>query len=103
MDAMRTMAAAVLASLLAAIGVAPAFGQSAAERTIEQFTCKDVMREAGQNRDVAIAFLHGYLLGKSGTSKFNVETLAKQTDAFIDQCLENPKAKAEDVMAKIKG
>ena len=60
------------------------------------------MRESGSNRDVAIAFLHGLLLGKSGGSKFNLETLKKQTDAFLEQCLENPHDKAIDTMMKVK-
>jgi HPt (histidine-containing phosphotransfer) domain-containing protein len=91
--------AIVLAGVLAA---ASAQAQSQADRTIEQFKCKDVMREPDQNRAVAIAFLHGYLLGKSGDPKFNVEVLEKQTDAFIEQCLDNPQTKAEDVMLKLK-
>ena len=35
-------------------------------RTLEQFACQEVMRERGPDRDVAIAFLHGFLLGTSG-------------------------------------
>jgi hypothetical protein len=73
------------------------------DRTIEQYTCKDIMREEGSNRDSAIAFLHGFLLGKSGASKFNVEALEKQTDAFIERCLDNPQEKAQDAMLKVKG
>jgi hypothetical protein len=42
------------------------------------------------------------LLGKSGGSKFNVEMLERQTGAFIEQCLDNPKDNAADVMAKLK-
>jgi len=91
--------AVILAGVLAA-GSAQA--QTQPDRTIEQFKCKDVMREADQNRAVAIAFLHGYLLGKSGDSKFNVEVLENQTDSFIEKCLDNPQAKAEDVMLKLK-
>lgn len=72
------------------------------DRTVEQYTCKDIVREPGSSRDVAIAFLHGYLLGKSGSSKFNIDTLQKQTDAFLERCLDNPKDKAEDVMVQIK-
>ena len=92
-----------LAIMLAGVlGAGSAQAQTQADRTIEQFTCKDVMREPDENREVAIAFLHGYLLGQSGDSKFNVDILEKQTDAFIDQCLDNPQAKAEDVMLKLK-
>jgi hypothetical protein len=82
--------------------MAPASAQSAADRTVELFTCKDVMREPNTSREVAIAFLHGWLLGKSGGSKFNVEVLERQTSAFIEECLDKPQDKAADVMAKLK-
>ena len=72
------------------------------DRTVEQYACKDVMRESGGNRDVAIAFLHGFILGKSGGSGFNVETLRKETDAFIERCLDNPGLKALEAMTAAK-
>jgi hypothetical protein len=89
--------------LVGSVTIAAAGETGQVDRTIEQYTCKDIIREAGSDRDVAIAFLHGYLLGKSGTSKFNIETLEKQTDAFIERCLDNPQEKAQDAMLKVKG
>jgi hypothetical protein len=80
----------------------PASAQTSTDRAVELFTCKDVMREPNTSREVAIAFLHGFLLGKSGGSRFNVEALEKQTSAFIEQCLDDPKGNAVDVMARIK-
>ena len=95
---------ALCASALLSVLFAPsAVSAEPQPRTIEQYLCKDVMRESGANRDVAIAFLHGYLLGKSGGGKFDLEVLHKQTDDFIEQCLDNPAAKAVDVMTKVKG
>jgi HdeA/HdeB family protein len=79
------------------------WAQDSSGRTVDQYTCKDVMREHGGNRDVTIAFLHGYLLGKSGRSTFNIDELHKQTSAFIERCLDNPGERAIDVMSKIKG
>ena len=76
--------------------------QDKGERAVEQYSCKDVMRESGGNRDVAVAFLHGFILGKSGRSLFNVETLRKQTDAFLERCLDNPAQRAIDVMTEVK-
>jgi hypothetical protein len=60
------------------------------------------MREGAGSREIAIAFLHGYLLGKSGTSKFNLAALEKQTDAFIEYCLDHPAEKAEAAMVQAK-
>ncbi len=99
--AIGIIVAAVL--LIAGASRQGASAQQAETRNVEQYTCKDVMRERGSDRDVAIAFLHGFLLGKSGSSTFDRAALHKQTRDFIDQCLDNPGEKAIDVMSKLKG
>ena len=99
--ALANLAAAILMTVLLCVNSALAQNQS--DRVVELFTCKDVMRQPNTSREIAIAFLHGYLLGKSGISKFNVEELESQTNAFIEQSLDNPQSKAVDVMSKLKG
>jgi len=88
--------------LLALLGLAPVSAQDAKERTVEQYLCKDVMRESGADRDVAIAFLHGFLLGRSGGSKFSLDALHKQSHDFIERCLDNLAERAVDAMSKAK-
>ncbi len=102
MNALRNVPIMGAAVLFAWFGLGPVIAQGTKDRAIEQYTCKDVMREGGANRDVAIAFLHGFQLGKSGNSKFNVDDLRKQSDDFIERCLANPDEKAVDAMSKIK-
>ena len=97
---MLSMTAFLFALFIGAFGGQPA--TAAEERTVESYSCKELMRENGVNRDAAIAFLHGFVLGKSGSSGFTIETLTKQTDAFIDSCLDNPGEKALDTMMKVK-
>ena len=80
----------------------PAGAQDNLNRTIDQYKCRDVMRESGPNRDIAIAFLHGFLLGKSGSQNFNLDALNKQTEAFVEHCLSNPDGKAVDSMMAVK-
>ena len=80
----------------------PVNAQDGSDRAVDQYQCRDVIRESGANRDVAIAFLHGFLLGKSGRVQFNLDELHKQTDAFIEHCLSNPTEKAIDAMAAAK-
>jgi hypothetical protein len=79
---------------------------TAAEDTvynINEFTCKTIMRADDFDQDAAIAFMHGYLFGRSGQTNFDVERLRQATDAFIDSCLDTPKAAAINVLAdKIK-
>jgi hypothetical protein len=96
----RVFGAAIVSAAM--FVTAAGHAQETGDRTIEQFSCKDVMRDSGSNRDVAIAFLHGYLVGKSGSSKFNLDTLRKQSDQFIERCLDNPGEKAVDAMSKVK-
>ena len=96
------LAVRAIAALLAGFSFGSALAQDVKSRTVEQYTCKDVMRESGGNRDVAIAFLHGFLLGKSGSSKFDLDALHKQTNEFIERCLDNPSEKAVDAMSKLK-
>ncbi len=95
------LASAILAAGLAA-GLGPAMAQDSGDRTTGQYTCKDLMRESGPNRDVALAFLHGYLLGKAGATTFNLKVLHQQSSEFIEYCLDHPAEKAGDAMAKIK-
>jgi hypothetical protein len=92
-------AAGALAFLAPSAGLA----QSASERSLDQFTCKQIMREPPAVREATVAFMHGYLLGKSNSVKFNVEKLLKHTDNFIDSCLDNPGAKAIDILTKTGG
>jgi hypothetical protein len=102
MSKTRIAAALGAATLLAGLGLNPILAQDTKDRTIEQYLCKDIMRDSGANRDVAIAFLHGFLLGKSGSSKFNLDAVHKQSDDFVEACLSRPDEKAVDAMAKIK-
>jgi hypothetical protein len=91
-----------LSAAMLLTGLSYASAQQSNTRTIEQYLCKDVMREHGDNRDVAIAFLQGFVLGKTGSSAFDLDALHKQTTAFIEYCLDHPAEKAFDAMAKVK-
>jgi hypothetical protein len=88
------------AALLCSSGAALA--QDNLNRTVDQYKCRDVMRESGSGRDISIAFLHGFVLGKSGGQNFNLDALHRQTDAFIEHCLSNPDGKAIDSMMAVK-
>ena len=78
-----------------------AAGEDEAVKDLTAYSCKDVMRLSGTDRDVAIGVLHAYLLGKKGATTYNVEKLAEATDRFIDHCLDNPNDKALATMGRL--
>jgi hypothetical protein len=100
----RKIAAVIGVALITGGSLTATLAQDAKkkDRTVQQYTCKDLMRENGANRDVAIAFLQGFLLGKSGGEAFNLDVLHRQSSEFIEDCLDNPHEKAVDVMSKVK-
>jgi len=71
-----------------------------AEKNLNDFTCKDIMRFSGDHRDIALAFIHGYRLGKKGTSVYSSEKLGDASDRFVEYCLDNSTAKALTAMDK---
>lgn len=93
----------VATAALAFLAPSAGFAQGTSDRQLDQFTCKQVMREPPAVREATVAFMHGYLLGKSNSMKFNVDALLKHTDKFLDSCLDNPTAKAIDIMMKTGG
>ena len=98
----KNICVAVAIAILFAAQATSTLGQDVKDRQVEQYECKDILRDSGGNRDVAVAFLHGFLLGKSEGSKFNLDVLHTQTSAFIERCLENPHEKAMDAMLAVK-
>ena len=92
-----------LALLCAGTFATPVRAQDNNQRRIEQYECKDILREPDARREVAISFLHGYLLGKAGAMTFSPQDLSKQSNAFVEHCLEHPHDKALSAMMKVKG
>ena len=76
----------IVSGAIVTVTVNFAFAQADADRAIEQYSCKTSCGWCG-SRDVAIAFLHGYFGGQERHLQFNLATLEKQTDAFIEYCL----------------
>lgn len=68
---------------------------------LSRFQCKDVMRLSGDEREIAIALAHGYVLGKRGTTEYDVQVLANITDQFIEHCLDHPNENALQSFEKL--
>jgi len=59
-------------------------------KDLGSYACRDIMRLSGEDREIALALAHGYMLGKQNTTRFDTDTMARTTDAFIDYCLDHP-------------
>lgn len=90
----RILAVAVTLSALC-FGASSAFaGALSASKDLKDSQCKDIMILSGEDREIALAFAHGYILGKKNTTQYVPEELGKATDSFMDYCLDNPKENA---------
>jgi len=78
-----------------------AMGQDANIKDLKSYSCKDIMRLSCGERDLAIGVMHAFLLGKKGTTQFDVQKIAESTDKFIEYCLDNPKDNALESMEKL--
>jgi hypothetical protein len=89
---------------LAAVATVVTLDMAAAQNTsglaIDRYSCRDLLRESGTDRDVAVAFIHGYLLGKTGATVFARETARAQAAKFIEYCLDDPKQSALEAMTR---
>jgi len=80
-------------AVLALFVISSATGAAEPTETKRDFgtlACKDMMRLSGNDREIALAFAHGYILGRKNTTQYDVEALAQVTDQFIDYCLDHP-------------
>ena len=83
------------------LGGSAAFAEEpSTAQDIDKYLCKDIMRVSGQERELALALLHGYRLGKKNTTQFDSEALARATDDFVEYCLDHPAEKAMGAFEK---
>jgi hypothetical protein len=95
------LVAAALTSALFIGGSAALAEEPSTQKDLSAFTCKDLMRLSGSEREYALAFVHGYRLGKMNTTQYDIEALAAITEKFIDHCLDNPNENALATFEKV--
>ena len=70
-------------------------------KNLIQYSCKDIMKLDENTRVLAVTFLHGYNLGKKGTTNFNRAKLSDASYKFIDYCMVHPKERALSAIGRI--
>lgn len=56
---------------------------------------------SGTDRDIALALMHGYMLGKKNKTQYVIEELGETTDNFLDYCLDHPTENALQAFEKV--
>jgi hypothetical protein len=57
---------------------------------VEGMSCRYLLESGGSERDLLLAFLHGYVAGKSAGEAQDVVEMAETTDRVIGWCIDNP-------------
>ncbi|MEH6577768.1 MAG: HdeA/HdeB family chaperone [Amphritea sp.] len=97
----NTAATLSLVSIFLLAGSLANADQTEKQSDLNNFLCKDIMRLSGTERDISIAFYHGYMLGKKGTTMYVRDKLSNISDQVIDYCLDNPNIKMLDAFIKV--
>ncbi len=80
-------------ALVTAASAATAEEPLKAINDITALTCKDIMSSDDRGRELSMAYMHGYLNGKAGSTALELDKNAALTDKVRDHCLDNPTAK----------
>lgn len=100
----QSMAIAVIVSALPSIALAQSESTEIEEIiALKEVMCKELIGQAGDDRDRSISFLHGFVLGGLGQSDVNIEDVIAIEDVFFETCLDNPKSAALAVMKSAYG
>jgi len=67
---------------------------------ISKMTCKELMSGNDTDREVGIAYFHGFLAGKKNSHVVDVKTTSELTDKVKDYCLSNPASTVMDAFTK---
>lgn len=96
---MTRNATKIVGAILLALGAGVAFQAKAQQEEtqtvdVEAMTCKEVMILSGMDRETTISYIHGYVAGKHGHASVDLDALTVATEAFVNNCLDSPTAKA---------
>jgi len=87
----------ILGAVLAAT---PALAEEGKTVDIGKLTCKELMSGNDSDREIGMAFYHGFLTGKKNNMVINLHEMSAKTDRVKDYCLSNPTGTVMDAFAK---
>jgi len=67
---------------------------------LNKMTCKELMQGNDSDREVGLAFYHGFLAGKKDNTLVNLHNTSALSDLVRDYCLSNPTSTVMDAFTK---
>ena len=95
---LRVVTLTMLSGLV--LAAAASASEPATKKDLGEFSCKQIMRLSGEDRDIAVALAHGYVMGKQDTTLFDTGAMARTTDISVDYCLDHPNEKALEAFVR---
>jgi hypothetical protein len=69
---------------------------------LDQLDCRTLLRIGGDERSYTLLYMHGFVSGKTGQLRLDVQTMSEVTDRVIDHCIDNPSDKLLPVFEKYR-
>lgn len=67
---------------------------------LNKMTCKELMQGNDNDREIGIAFYHGFLAGKKDNTLINLHKTSAHSELVRDYCLSNPTSTVMDAFTK---
>jgi len=95
-----TLAAVATAALAALSAAADADDETV---NIEQISCREMLKMEGEERDLTLIFMHGFVSGEKAAPELDETELSDATETILDTCIDNPGDSVLSVFHKVRG
>ena len=98
------LSAAVCALALLPCFLGPAMADADDETVdIGQISCREMLKMEGEERDLTLIFIHGFVSGENAAPELDELELSDATETILDTCIDNPSESVLSVFHKVRG
>lgn len=91
----------LLAASIGAPGTAPA--DEGLKVQIPDITCREMLKMDGEEQQLTLVFLHGFMSGKAGMTEVDGPALMEATETIKDRCIDAPASTLISVFETVRG
>lgn len=68
---------------------------------IEEISCREMLTMDGEQRDLTLLFMHGFVSGENAAVELDESELSETNEAILETCVDNPSDSVLSVFHKV--